>query len=156
MCGDIHGQFLDLVELFRVAGGLLHETTADTHSPIRSVSYDSDKVHQFLFLGDYVDRGCFSCECITYLLALKSACPDRVHLLRGNHECRCMTSRCYTEGISFKQECEAKYGSLVYDKFMECFDTLPLCATVKNKQGQWLCVHGGIGQVVIMLFRVLF
>jgi diadenosine tetraphosphatase ApaH/serine/threonine PP2A family protein phosphatase len=155
VCGDIHGQFLDLVELFHVAGGLLHKTTADTPKLIRSLSKNSDDVHQFLFLGDYVDRGCFSCECVIYLLALKSVCPDQIHLLRGNHECRCMTSRCYAEGTNFKQECEAKYGSMVYDQFMECFDALPLCAVVKNKQGQWLCVHGGIGPKVQTLNDIM-
>ncbi|XP_062518008.1 uncharacterized protein LOC134193213 isoform X2 [Corticium candelabrum] len=147
VCGDIHGQFLDLIQLFHVAGGLLHDTVPNTPSLVKSARKYSDHngASQFLFLGDYVDRGSFSCECVIYLFALKLAHPNQVHLLRGNHECRCMTSRCYDEGICFKQECEAKYGMDMYEQFMMCFDALPLCALVRNEEGQWLCVHGGIG-----------
>ncbi len=68
MCGDIHGQFQDLVELFKVAG-----TLPDTN---------------FVFLGDYVDRGYYSLETVTLLICLKVRYKDRITVTRGNHECR--------------------------------------------------------------------
>ena len=114
-----------------------------------------DKDHSYLFLGDYVDRGRFSTECILLLFALKILYPGRVYLLRGNHESRCMTQQEYSDGISFSNECEMKYGVTVYDAFMDCFNCLPLAAVVENDLGRWLCCHGGIGTFIFIYLLIV-
>ena len=114
--GDIHGQFFDLVKMLDLVGKV-----GDLN---------------FVFLGDYVDRGMFAFEVVTTLYALKLCYPNKITLLRGNHECRQMT-----ENFNFLIEIEEKFDSEVYGLMMETFDALPLAALIDNKI---LAVHGGI------------
>lgn len=92
---------------------------------------------KYIFMGDYVDRGYFSVECIELFLALKARYPDSITLLRGNHE-----GRAITQTYGFYQECLRKYGSTNAWKFMvDVFDCMSIAAIIDNKI---MCVHGGL------------
>ena len=114
--GDIHGQFYDLLKIFELGG------------PIGEQPY--------VFLGDYVDRGSFSCECLFLLLSLKVNHPRSIILLRGNHESRQMTQM-----FTYKKECRVKYSDEFWYQSMSLFDSLPICALIDQR---FLCMHGGI------------
>ncbi|KAG7883769.1 hypothetical protein KL938_002354 [Ogataea parapolymorpha] len=118
VCGDVHGQFYDLCKLFEICD-------------------DPDKT-SYLFLGDYVDRGSYSLECLLLLYAMKINHPDTFFMLRGNHESEQMTSF-----FTFKDECLKKHSLAVYEKSLESFKALPLAALMDS---QFFCVHGGISQ----------
>ena len=90
----------------------------------------------YLFLGDYVDRGIFGLDVMLLLMAIKINYPKSFLLLRGNHESRNMTE-CFT----FREEVISRFDEEIYDKFMEVFDNLPLSCLI---DGKYLAMHGGI------------
>eukprot|EP01130_Rhizamoeba_saxonica_P004734 TRINITY_DN191_c1_g1_i1.p1 TRINITY_DN191_c1_g1~~TRINITY_DN191_c1_g1_i1.p1 ORF type:complete len:313 (-),score=61.33 TRINITY_DN191_c1_g1_i1:69-1007(-) len=121
ICGDVHGQFYDLLELFRIGG---------------DVPYTN-----YLFMGDYVDRGFYSVESVSLLVCLKVRYKDRITILRGNHE-----SREITQVYGFYDECIRKYGSTeVWTTFTDLFDYLPTTALVENSV---FSLHGGLSPLI--------
>ena len=88
-------------------------------------------------MGDYVDRGYYSVECVTLLVAIKIRWRDRITILRGNHE-----TRQITQVYGFYDECMRKYGNAnVWKYYTDLFDLLPLTAVIENKI---FCLHGGL------------
>jgi len=114
--GDTHGQYYDLLRLFEY-GGFPPEAN-------------------YIFLGDYVDRGKQSLETICLLLAYKIKYPENFFLLRGNHECASI-NRIY----GFYDECKRRYNIKLWKTFTDCFNCLPVAAIIDEKI---FCMHGGL------------
>mmetsp|Transcript_76336 Transcript_76336/g.210721 ORF Transcript_76336/g.210721 Transcript_76336/m.210721 type:complete len:854 (+) Transcript_76336:129-2690(+) len=129
--GDIHGQYLDLMRLF-----------ARYKAPLEGENGDIDSM-DYLFLGDFVDRGSFSLETVCLLFALKVRYPTQIHLIRGNHEDPTINAI-----YGFRDECrrrlkeETEDPDSCWNKFNRAFEYLPVGAIIEDRI---LCLHGGIG-----------
>ncbi|KAJ3119565.1 Serine/threonine-protein phosphatase 5 [Physocladia obscura] len=117
VCGDIHGQFYDLLNIFEMNG------------------LPSDD-NMYLFNGDFVDRGSFSVECILTLLAFKTMSPSCIYLSRGNHETDDMN-----KVYGFEGEVKAKYSDVMFKLFSEIFNAVPLGNLIG---GKIFVIHGGL------------
>ena len=118
ICGDIHGQYYDLLRVFEIL-----------NYPPKST---------FLFLGDYVDRGKQSLECLLLLLCLKIKYPSKIFLLRGNHE-----SEALNKIYGFYDECKRRISIKSFKKITNLFNILPITALIDENI---LCMHGGLSE----------
>ena len=118
ICGDIHGQYYDLLRVFDI------------------LNYPPQST--FLFLGDYVDRGKQSLECLLLLLCLKIQYPDKIFLLRGNHECEAL-NKIY----GFYDECKRRLSIKCFKKITNLFNIMPISALINENI---LCMHGGLSK----------
>ncbi|KAK4286542.1 hypothetical protein QN277_003084 [Acacia crassicarpa] len=126
ICGDIHGQYSDLLRIF-----------GDGGFPPQS---------NYLFLGDYVDRGKQSLETICLLLAYKVKYPENFFILRGNHECASI-NRVY----GFYDECKRRFNVRLWKTFIDCFNSLPVAALIEERI---ICMHGGISPELTNLDQI--
>ncbi|CAA7405547.1 unnamed protein product [Spirodela intermedia] len=126
VCGDIHGQYSDLLRFFDRGG--------------------FPPAGRYLFLGNYAGRGGQSVETMCLLLAYKIRYPDSFFLLRGNHDCESMARM-----WGFRDECKARFNARLWRLFVACFDCLPAAAIIGGKV---ICLHGGLSPVLTDLDQI--
>ncbi|SCU94873.1 LAME_0F09714g1_1 [Lachancea meyersii CBS 8951] len=117
VCGDTHGQFYDVLNIFRKYGKV-------------------GSKHSYLFNGDFVDRGSWSCEVAILFYCLKILFPNNMFINRGNHETDNM-NKIY----GFEDECKYKYSPRIFEMFSQSFEALPLATVINDK---YLVMHGGL------------
>lgn len=138
--GDIHGQFSDLMRFFDLYG-----------SPSEDKNGDIERF-DYLFLGDFVDRGTHSLETICLLMAIKCKYPDQVHLIRGNHE-----EKSTNTSFGFLEECKLRLEEnpndpdSIFSRLNEFFEYLPLAGVISDKV---ICLHGGIGSTLLKISQI--
>jgi len=134
--GDVHGQYADLMRFFDLYG---------SPSDNKKVGGDLEGF-DYLFLGDFVDRGSHSLETICLLMSLKCKFPEHIHLIRGNHE-----DKWINNAFGFADECQLRLGEdindpkSIFNRINRMFEYLPLGALIEDKV---LCLHGGIGSTL--------
>lgn len=126
VAGDVHGQYYDLLRLFEYGG--------------------PPEEQNYLFLGDYVDRGKNSIETVALLLAFKAKYPENFFILRGNHECASV-NRLY----GFFDECKRRYSIKLWKTFGDAFNFMPVCALIDDRI---LCMHGGLSPELTSLEQI--
>ncbi|KAJ3447683.1 serine/threonine-protein phosphatase [Anaeramoeba flamelloides] len=126
ICGDIHSQFNDLVRYFD--------------------KYDEPPKTNYLFLGDFIDRGKQGLETILLLLCYKVKFPENFFMIRGNHEARSI-NRTY----GFYMDCAKHYSENLWLRFSDCFNCLPLAALIDEKI---FCVHGGLSPELTVIEQI--
>jgi len=117
VCGDIHGQYYDLLNIFKINGNPSEENS-------------------YIFNGDFIDRGSFSVEVILTMLAWKVCLPQHFFMSRGNHEAKQLNKM-----YGFEGEVLAKYDKTSYDLFSQLFCYLPICHVINKKV---MITHGGL------------
>jgi len=126
ICGDVHGQYWDLLRIFEFGG------------------FPPDS--SYLFLGDFVDRGQHGIECILLLFCYKIKFPVNFFILRGNHECAWVNKE-----YGFYDEVKRRYSIRLWKTMVDVFNCMPCVAIIEDKI---FCCHGGISPELLSLEQI--
>ena len=127
VCGDTHGQYYDLLRIYEKCG--------------------FPPYSNYLFLGDYVDRGKHSIETIILQYCYKIVYPENFFLLRGNHECASINKM-----YGFFDDVKRRYNIKLFKTFTDVFNTMPVCCVISEKI---ICMHGGLSPDLTSVGSVL-